>query len=97
MFRYISTAKNFKPKALLISKFSDFEAYHIFIQYATDRIAVVLKKYNVYTVFSICSNTSQFFTFFKDKLPTLQTQGVYSIPLFCGTVYIAKTGRSIST
>lgn len=53
--------------------------------------------YNIKTIFKPNSKDSEFLPAVKDKNCTLQSQGVYRISCYCGSVYIGVIKRSVNT
>lgn len=92
--RAINRAKEPNPaaeKKKFISK-----AYVPYIKGTTDKIARILRKHEINTVFKPYSTLNQQFRSAKDPTPKLQHQGVYRIPCSCGMCYIGQTGRAIA-
>ena len=68
----------------------------LFIQGTTDKIARILKKYNVSSTFKPSRTIWSSLRLVKDLICPKDGKGVYLIPCSCGTPYIGETGRSIS-
>ena len=81
-------AKHSFPKPHLDSQPPNSRAFLPFIQGTTDKIAKILIKKNIKTVFKPLKTLKQSFTSVKDKINPLQQSGVYKIPCSCGTSYI---------
>ena len=69
-------------------------AFLPFIQRTTDKIAKILIKKNIKTVFKPLKTLKQSFTSLKDKINPLQQSGVYKISCSCGTLYIKQIAWS---
>jgi len=54
-----------------------------------------MRKYDIKTVFNANIKIESSFGNSKDKIPGMQTPGVYEIPCSCGKSYIGQTGRAI--
>ncbi|XP_050528175.1 uncharacterized protein LOC126898277 [Daktulosphaira vitifoliae] len=68
-----------------------------YIQGITDRISRIAQKFKLRTVFKPNTVAGSLLRNPKDKLPEMQTPGVYEIPCSCGKSYIGQTGRAIAT
>ncbi|XP_050525411.1 uncharacterized protein LOC126896547 [Daktulosphaira vitifoliae] len=68
-----------------------------YIQRITDRISRIAQKFKLRTVFKPNTVAGSLFRNPKDKLPEMQTPGVYEIPCSCGKSYTGQTGRAIAT
>jgi len=64
-----------------------------YIQGITDLISRITNKFKLKTVFKSNTVTGSLFRSPKDKLPDMQTPGVYEIPCSCDKSYIRQTGR----
>ena len=71
-------------------------AFLPYIGVTTHRIGRVLRKAGVGITCSAPNKLGSFLRREKDKLPTLDTAGVYEVPCSCGKVYVGETGRTIS-
>ena len=67
-----------------------------YIQGTTDRIARILRKYDVPTTFRPLNTIRGSLRSVKDSIDPKDMKGVYLIPCSCGTPYIGETGRSIN-
>ena len=71
-------------------------AYLPYVQNTTDRIARVLRKSNIRTIFSTVSKISTGLRSVKDSFP-LETDGIYKLECQgCPTSYVGQTSRNIS-
>ncbi|XP_050544291.1 uncharacterized protein LOC126907220 [Daktulosphaira vitifoliae] len=68
-----------------------------YIQGITDRISRIAQKFKLRTVFKPNTVAGSLLRNPIDKLPEMQTPGVYEIPCSCGKSYIGQTGRAIAT
>ena len=87
-------AKHSFPKPHLDSQSPNSRAFLPFIQGTINKIAKILIKKNIKTVFKPIKTLKQSFTSVKDKINPLQQSGVYKIICSCGTSYIEQTDRS---
>jgi hypothetical protein len=62
-----------------------------------DRIACLLKKKNIRTIFAPPNNLRKFLSVVKDPISPRSHKGVYQILYTCGKTYIGETGRTINT
>eukprot|EP00253_Pinus_taeda_P030797 PITA_30797 len=67
-----------------------------YIQGTTDRIARILRKYDVLATFRPLNTISGSLRSVKDPIDPKDMKGVYVIPCSCGTPYIGETGCSIN-
>lgn len=65
-------------------------------QCLTDGIGLILRKYDLKTIFKPPTKICQILRSPKDKIP-FQSPGVYAVPCSCGSSYIGETKRSIKT
>ncbi|XP_063909822.1 uncharacterized protein LOC135127308 [Zophobas morio] len=63
-----------------------------FISQVTDRLAKILKRQKVKTVFKPATKIAQVFPSAKDSRQALDCREIYSIPCSCGVKYIGETG-----
>jgi len=68
-----------------------------YIQGTTDKIAKVLKKKKIKTIFCPPNSLRNLLDKAKDPINPKLRKGVYSFPCSCEDVYIGETGRSIQT
>ncbi|EEB19020.1 predicted protein [Pediculus humanus corporis] len=66
-----------------------------YIKGVTDRIAKLLTKRNISTVFLPTAKIANLLNNPKDILPPTDYPGIYKIPCHCGKVYIGMTSRSV--
>ncbi|KAJ4433393.1 hypothetical protein ANN_15652 [Periplaneta americana] len=71
------------------------KAFLPYIEGTTDRIGKLLRKFNIKTVYNAPHKISHSLVKVKDKLPHLQSAGIYMIPCSCGLKYIRQTGRTV--
>ena len=67
-----------------------------YIQGTTDRIARILRRYDVSATFRPLNTIRGSLRSVKDPVDPKSMKGVYIIPCSCGTPYIGETGRSIN-
>ena len=72
------------------------KAFLPYVQNITDRVSKLLKKHNIYTIFTPGPKVRDLIRPVKDQLG-LRREGVYEVPCGCGQVYIGETGRSVAT
>ena len=71
-------------------------AYLPYVQNTTDRIARVLRKHNIKTVFGSVAKIGTGLRSVKDKFP-LESDGIYKLECQgCSTAYVGQTSRNIS-
>lgn len=70
-------------------------AFLPYVRGVTDRIANVLNRYSIKTVFSPHRKVAQFLRSPKDSFP-LEKPGVYKIDCSCGSTYIGQTKRTVA-
>jgi hypothetical protein len=66
-----------------------------YIQGTTDKIARILKRYDIPSTFRPLNTIRNSLRSVKDPVNPKDMKGVYLIPCSCGTPYIGETGRSI--
>jgi len=66
-----------------------------YIQGTTDRIARILKRFDIPSTFRPLRTIRNSLRSVKDPVDPKNMKGVYLIPCSCGTPYIGETGRSI--
>ena len=71
-------------------------AYLPYLQNTTDRIAKILRKFNVRTIFGTSSKISMGLRSIKDKFP-LESEGIYLLKCQgCSTSYVGQTSSNVS-
>ncbi len=65
------------------------------VQGTTNKIARILKKYDIPSNFRPLNTIRKSLWSVKDPIDSKDMKGVYFIPCSCGTPYIRETGRSI--
>ena len=66
-----------------------------YVQGTTDKIAQILKRYEIPSTFRPLSTIRNSLRSMKDLINPKDMKGVYLIPCSCGTPYIGETGCSI--
>jgi len=66
-----------------------------YIQGTTDKIARILRKFDIPSTFRPLKTIRNSLRSVKDPVNPMDMKGVYLIPCSCGTPYIGETGRSI--
>ena len=71
-------------------------AFLPYIGGVTESISRLLRKAGVRTIYNAPHKLARYLRSEKDRLPELDSPGVYEIPCSCGRSYVGESGRSVN-